>query len=49
VVGETVNEMLDHLSARPPGFESSASAGLKLVAVYAMKSFSPCAQQSPPQ
>jgi hypothetical protein len=38
VIGKTVNEMLDHFE-RPPGFESSASAGLKLEAVFADEIF----------
>jgi hypothetical protein len=38
VIGKTVNEMLDHFEC-PPGFESSASAGLKLEAVIADEIF----------
>jgi hypothetical protein len=38
VIGKTVNEMLDHFEC-PPGFESSASAGLKLVAASADEIF----------
>jgi hypothetical protein len=38
VIGETVNEMLDPCAC-PPGFESSASAGLKLEAVFADEIF----------
>jgi hypothetical protein len=37
-IGNTVNEMLDHVSARPV-FELSASVGLKLMAVSADEIF----------
>jgi hypothetical protein len=38
VIGKTVNKMLDHFEC-PPGFESSASADLKLEAVFADEIF----------